>query len=250
MPSDDFSIVTGAFSYTGKYIANELLRRGVPVKTLTGHPKRDDPFQGQVQAMPYDFDDPARLAKSLEGASVLYNTYWVRFAKGQVSHATAVRNTRTLVKAARAAGIRRIVQISVTNPSLDSPLPYFKGKALQEQAVMNSGLSYGIVRPALIFGKEDILLNNIAWSLRNFRIFPIFGTGQYRVQPAHAGDVAELAVSIGQGTGDSVVDAIGPDIMKEKTAPWIMAPTMRYCQVMSPDKITSPMTSDSTAKRN
>ena len=155
-----FSVVTGAYSYTGKYIARRLLESGHRVKTLTGHPNRPDPFGGQVDAAPFNFDRPVELARSLEGADVLYNTYWVRFPKGELTHAKAVDNIKALIRAAEDAGVRRIVHVSITNATLDSPLTYFSGKAQVEEAIKNSSLSYAIIRPTVIFGPEDILVNN------------------------------------------------------------------------------------------
>jgi uncharacterized protein YbjT (DUF2867 family) len=144
--------VTGAFGYSGKRIASRLLDAGHRVITLTNSPNKPNPFGERVQAFPFDFDRPERLAEHLYGVSVLYNTYWVRFNHRGFKIADAVRNTLALFDAAKAAGIKRIVHISITNPSLDSPLPYFHGKAELEQALIASGVSYAILRPAVLFG--------------------------------------------------------------------------------------------------
>jgi len=147
----------------------------------------------------------------MAGAAVLYNTYWVRFAHGHVNHQTAVRNTETLLRAAERAGIRRIVHVSITNPSLDSPLPYFRGKARVEDLIRSSSLSYAILRPAVIFGEEDILINNIAWLLRKSPLFAIPGSGEYGLQPIFVDDLTDLAVEAGHGTDNLVIDAVGPE---------------------------------------
>ena len=204
--------VTGAFSYSGKYITRRLLERGEEVITLTGHPDRPDPFDGKVKAHPLDFEDQAGLLASLQGVHTFYNTYWVRFDKGENTQPRAVENTRKLIRAAVDAGVQRIVHISITNPSPDSHLPYFWGKAANEQAVIDSGLSYAILRPTVLFGKEDILINNIAWLLRRFPVFAIPGDGSYRLQPVFVDDLAALAVEVGYAQDDIVWDAVGPDI--------------------------------------
>ena len=147
----------------------------------------------------------------MRGASVLYNTYWVRFSYGDLSHERAVQNTKALIRAAEAAGVKRIVHVSITNPSSDSPLPYFKGKAELEQAIQSSGLSYAILRPAVLFGEGDILINNIAFMLRRFPLFAIPGSGEYHVQPIFVDDLAELAVKGGQRSDSYIVDAAGPE---------------------------------------
>lgn len=205
------NVITGAFGYTGRYIARRLLAMGERVRTLTGHPNRPNPFHGQIEITPFAFDDHAELVRALTGASTLYNTYWVRFEHGPVSFEKAVQNTLSLFRAAKETGIRRVVHVSITNPSLDSPLPYFRGKAVLERALAESGLSYAIIRPSVIFGREDILINNIAWLLRKFPVFAVPGDGQYRLQPVYAEDVAELAVNAGHESADITVDAVGPE---------------------------------------
>ena len=203
--------VTGAFSYSGKYIAKRLLERGEEVITLTGHPNRPDPFSGKVKAYPLDFDETS-MTRSLQGVDVLVNTYWVRFDKGENTQPRAVENTSKIINAARAAGIKRVVHISITNPSADSHLPYFWGKAANEKAVMASGMSYAILRPTVLVGDEDILINNIAFLLRRFPFFGLPGDGSYKLQPVYVDDLAELAVEGVYCEENRVLDAVGPDI--------------------------------------
>ena len=203
--------VTGAFGYSGKYIAQRLLADGRQVITLTNSLHRPNPFGDRVQAFPFHFDEPDKLAATLSGVQVLYNTYWVRFNHDEFGHETAVSNTLALFHAAQQAGVERIVHVSITNPSLDSPLEYFNGKARLEQALINSGISYAILRPTVLFGKEDILINNIAWMLRRFPIFGVFGDGAYRVQPIYVDDLAQLAVAQGQNRENVIINAIGPE---------------------------------------
>ena len=204
--------VTGSYSYSGKYITRRLLEGGEEVITLTGHPDRPDPFNGQVKAYPLDFDNEKELIQSLSGVDTFYNTYWVRFDRGDNTQPRAVENTRKLVAAAVKAGVQRIVHISITNPSADSHLPYFWGKAANEQTVKESGLSYAILRPTVLFGVEDILINNIAWLLRRFPFFAIPGDGSYRLQPVYVDDLAELALDVGYAQDNVIWDAVGPDI--------------------------------------
>ena len=208
----DIHAVTGAFGFSGRYIASRLLLAGYEVRTLTNSVSRRNPFGTELDVHPFNFDRPEALIASLTGVSVLYNTYWVRFNHRTFTHASAVRNTITLFRAAEAAGVERIVHVSITNPSEDSELEYFRGKAELESALKGLGLSYAILRPAVLFGKEDILINNIAWILRRFPIFGVFGDGQYRLQPIYVDDFAKLAVAQGQTTENAVVNAIGPEV--------------------------------------
>lgn len=207
----EWNVVTGAFGYAGKYIARRLLSLGRRVRTLTGHPDRPNSFGGKVEVAPLDFEEPDELARSLEGATTLYNTYWVRFPFGRVTFQKAIENSKKLIEAAEEAGVRKIVHISVTNARQDSPLPYFAGKGALEAAVMRSKLSYRIIRPTLIFGLEDILVNNIAWLLRRFPVFAIPGVGDYRLQPVFVEDVAEISVDAADREDNVALDATGPE---------------------------------------
>ncbi len=211
MPANEFDVVTGAFGYSGKYITRRLLELGHTVRTLTNSIHRPNPFGSQVEASPYNFDNIDKLIDSLRGAAVLYNTYWVRFDHANFSHAAAIENSLRLFAAARQAGVRRVVHISITNPSETSALPYFSGKARLERGLIESGLSYAILRPAVLFGKEDILINNIAWTLRHLPVFGVFGDGSYRLQPVYVDDLAKLAVDQGQDRANRIINAIGPE---------------------------------------
>lgn len=220
MPAPSVHVVTGAFGYSGRYITQRLLARGVAVRTLTNSPRRVHGFGDRVGVHPLSFDDPSRLVESVRGASVLYNTYWVRFNYGQsagrwrgvkFSHAEAVRNTRVLFDAARRAGIERIVHVSITNPSLDSPLEYFRGKAELERDLIQSGISHAILRPTVLFGPQDILINNIAYLLRRLPVFGVFGNGEYRLRPIYVDDLAAVAVEQGPLRNNVIIDAVGPE---------------------------------------
>ena len=204
-------VITGAFSYTGKYAARLLLSRGYRIRTLTHHPERANPFGEKVEVFPYNFADPQRLTQTLRGASTLINTYWVRFPHGASTFKTAVENTRTLIRAAKNAGIQRMVHVSIANPSLESDLGYYKGKAQLEQTVVESGLSYQILRPTVIFGLEDILINNIAWFVRRFPVFGIPGDGRYGIRPIYVEDMARLLADAVEQRTSAVVDAVGPE---------------------------------------
>ena len=209
MAKPQLDAVTGAFSYSGSVISRELIARGHRVRTLTSHPQRA-PGGTQIEVRPLDFAAGTELARSLEGVHTLYNTYWVRFARGQVSHGLAVRNSRVLFEAAAAAGVQRIVHVSITNPSVNSPDSYFRGKAEVEQALADTGVPHAIARPAILFGGNGVLVNNIAWLLRRVPVFAIGGRGEYRVRGIHVDDLARLYVRLGAGDDTVTLDAVGP----------------------------------------
>lgn len=205
-----FDVVTGAFGYSGAAIARELQASGRRVRTLTGHPGRAPAGSG-IEVRPLDFADIAALTDSLRGARTLFNTYWIRFAHGQVDHPVAVARSRVLFQAAAQAGVQRIVHVSITNPSPDSPYPYFRGKAAVELALSDLGVSHAVLRPAILFGGNGVLINNIAWLLRRLPVFAVGGTGEYRIRPIHVDDLARLAVRAADSPATEIIDAVGPE---------------------------------------
>lgn len=206
-------VVTGAFSFTGRHIARRLIEDGREVRTLTYHPDRFNPLGHPIEVARYRFDDPDALVRSLDEADTLYCTYWVRFSHGGTTFAQAVDNSRRLFNAAKQAGVRRVVHVSITNPSLDSYLPYFRGKALVEQALRETGVPHSIVRPTVVFGTGDVLVNNIGWVVRRFPVMAIPGDGKCMVRPVHVEDMARICVEQGRASDDGAVtlDAVGPD---------------------------------------
>ena len=204
--------VTGATGYTGRYITELLLEQGHRVQSITGHPDRHSPFGESVELHPFNFDKPSLLQQTLAGTDTLFNTYWIRFNRGGRTYEQCVEHTRTMFEAAKAAGVRRVVHISITNPDIDSPLPYFRGKAQIEDALRRSGLSYVILRPTVLYSTEDILLNNIAWTVRRFPFVLMPGSGQCKVQPVLVDDLARLAVEVSRNESNSEIDAVGPEV--------------------------------------
>jgi len=207
----ELHVVTGAFGFTGKHVARRLLGCGVSVRTLTAHPDRSSELRSSIEVRPLQFTDVPRLASDLQGARVLYNTYWVRFAHGRTTYDSAVANSLALIRAAQEAGVERFVHVSITNPDEKSPLGYFRGKARVERALRESSLSHAILRPAVLFGDEGILINNIAWLLRRFPLFVVPGSGEYRLQPIFVEDLGDLMVAQGKRDDNSTTDAIGPE---------------------------------------
>ena len=203
-------VVTGAFSYSGRAITARLQAQHRRVRTLTGHPERGQ-AQTDVEVRPLDFDNLPQLAASLEGVTTLYNTYWVRFAHRRMDHSVAVENSRSLFHVARRAGVQKIVHVSILHPSLAAPYPYFRGKAMVERALAETGLPYAVLRPSVLFDEHGVLLNNIAWLLRHLPVFAIAGGGHYRIRPIHVDDLAALALAASRWPDDRIVDAVGPE---------------------------------------
>ncbi len=209
--TNELHVITGALGYTGKAVAERLIDRGVRLRTLTNSPGRPNPFGDALDIKPLAFDDPDSLARSLEGADVLYNTYWVRFNHKLFTFEQAVANTKALFDAAKRACVKRIVHVSILHADQADDLGYYKGKHELEDALRDIDIPHAIIRPGVLFGRSDILVNNIAWVLRHLPIFGVFGDGAYRLRPLHVDDMAKLLIEHAQRTDNTIVDAVGPE---------------------------------------
>lgn len=173
-----------------------------------------EPDPPPIEVRPHAFGDPDALAAAFEGVRTFYNTYWIRTGDS-TGYASAVARSKELIDAATAAGVERIVHLSVLGASADAPYPYFRAKAEVEEHGRNSGVAFAAVRPALIFGGSSALLSNLAWMLRRLPVMGVAGDGTYRVRPVHVDDVADICVDLGARDptelDGTVVDAVGPD---------------------------------------
>ncbi len=230
-------VVTGALGYSGRWIAHQLLDQGEKVRTLTNAVGRDDPFDGQVEIHPLNFEDKESLVESLRGADVLYNTYWVRYNhhKKNFDHGIATRNCSILFEAAKEAGVRRIVHFSVAHPDQAPGWSYFRGKVECEENLKKVGISYAILRPTVLFGGgRNVLVNNIAWMLRYMPVFGYFGWGNYPIQPVHVRDVARMAIELGASNEDVTRDAVGPETFRYKDYIKLIARSMGVRRIIMP----------------
>ncbi|MFL5719692.1 MAG: SDR family oxidoreductase, partial [Chloroflexota bacterium] len=192
-------------------IARALVEAGNEVITLTRRVDHGDPLAVDIKAVALDFGRPAELAEALQGVDTLFNTYWIRFPRGTASFERAIAETNVLLAAARQAGVRRIVHVSVVGADQDGPTPYVRAKGVVEYAVKTSGLEWSIVRPTLTYGPDDILVNNMAWALRRLPVYGMPGDGHYPIQPVHVDDVARICIELANGEPGQIVDAAGPD---------------------------------------
>jgi len=203
--------ITGAFGYSGKYISEKLLGENYQVKTLTNSPHKHHPYKDKIEIAPLSFDNKDLLVKNLSGYDVLINTYWVRFNHKKFNHQGAVKNTKILFDASKEAKIKKIIHVSITNPDINSELEYFKGKAILEEYLKSLDINYAIIRPAVLFGKEDILINNMAWFVRNLPVIGVFGDGNYKLQPIHVEDFAKLIINRINVDKNVILNAIGKE---------------------------------------
>lgn len=226
--------VTGAFGFTGRAISVQLLDAGRDVVTLARRVDEADPIAPRLAIHPLDFTRPDRLAEALSGVDTLYNTYWIRFPRGASTFERALEQSSTLFAAARWAGVRRLVHVSVVKADAEGETPYVRAKGELERRVVESGLDWSIVRPTLTYGPSDILVNNLAWALRRLPVYGIPGDGRYRIQPVHVDDVARICLEAADGEGGLTVDAAGPETMAYRDMVAIVRSAVRSRSLVVP----------------
>jgi NADH dehydrogenase len=214
MADKQLDAITGAFGFTGRALAERLLADGHDLVTLSRRSGDGDALRTRLRVEPFDTDRPDRLVASLAGVDTLFNTFWIRFPRDGMTYERAVAKSAVLVGAAREAGVRRIVHVSVVNAAPDGPTPYVRAKAAVEAIVRSSGLEWLIVRPTLTYGPGDILINNLAWALRRLPVYGLPGPGRYTVQPVHVDDVARICAEAATMAAGQTIDAAGPEILR------------------------------------
>lgn len=206
--------VTGAFGFTGRAISEQLLAAGRSVVTLSRRSAAaGDPLAGRIDVVPIDFGRPDRMTDALHGVDTLFNTYWIRFPRGGEGFERAIAESVVLMGAAREAGVRRLVHVSVVGADPKGPTPYVRAKGRLEESVRASGLEWSIVRPTLTYGRGDILVNNLAWALRRLPVYGLPGDGRYPIQPVYVDDVAGICVEAADGPAEAIADAAGPETL-------------------------------------
>jgi NADH dehydrogenase len=226
--------VTGAFGFTGRVLATQLLDAGHSVITLTRRSGAGDALAPRLDIRPFDTDDPGGLESSLVGVETLFNTYWLRFPRGGQTFERAVARSAVLVAAARQAGVRRVVHVSVVNAAADAETPYVRAKAALESIVRSAGLEWVIVRPTLTYGPGDILINNLAWALRRLPVYGLPGRGRYTVQPVHVDDVARICIEAATGEPGRTIDAAGPETLVYRDLVGIVRSAVRSRSIVLP----------------
>ncbi len=224
---ENFDIVTGAFSFTGKYIAKKLIERGRNIKTFTNRVEKKTLLDNSIIAVPYYFNELDKLQEEMKGCEYFYNTYWIRFPYKGITFDKAIEDTKKLIGAAKEVKVKKFLHISITNASENSDLLYFRGKGIIERLIIESGLSYGIVRPAVVFGIGDILINNITWLLKHFPLFIIMGDGKYKLQPIYVEDLAQIIIEASEEKENLIIDAVGPEIFTYKELILLIAETVQ-----------------------
>jgi uncharacterized protein YbjT (DUF2867 family) len=187
--------VTGGTGFVGKHIIRALLAHGFLVRCLV-RPGSEHDLKGfeSIDRVPGDVLQPEQLAPSVEGCVAIVHLVGIireRRGRGVTFERLHTQATRNMLTVARAAGIKRYLQMSALGTRPDARARYHRTKWEAEEAVRASDLDWSIFRPSIIFGRGDEFVSVLARALKRLPVMPVLGDGRYRLQPIPAEQVAE-----------------------------------------------------------
>jgi uncharacterized protein YbjT (DUF2867 family) len=193
--------VFGGTGFLGRRIVSRLLDHGFAVRIAARHPARSRGiFAGEaarLESVQADINDEASVATAVRGAFAAINAVSLYVEHGaDTFHAMHVEAAARLARCARAAQVERLVHVSGIGADAASGSSYIRSRGAGEQAVRAAFPSATIVRPAVLFGPDDVFLATLVRLLRTLPVFPMFGGGQTSVQPVHVEDAGEAIARI------------------------------------------------------
>jgi uncharacterized protein YbjT (DUF2867 family) len=188
--------VFGGTGFLGRRIVRHLRSRGFSVRTASRHPDRahrlfgpDDP---QLQSVGANIHDERSVAEALAGAYGVINAVSLYVEHGQETfHSVHVESAQRVAAQAHRAGVDRLIHISGIGADAASQSRYIRKRGEGELAVRAAFAEALLIRPAVMFGPDDTFLTTILKLLRQLPVYPMFGHGLARLQPAYVEDVAE-----------------------------------------------------------
>lgn len=182
-------------------MVRHLRDKDFSVRVASRHPRSSSGNDPEVQPVPVDIRERPSVATAVQGAFGVVNAVSLYVERGtDTFQAVHVAAADQVAEEARKAGVERLIQISGIGADAASSSPYIRARGQGEQAVRAAFASAGMVRPAVMFGPDDAFLNTLVQLLRRLPVYPMFGRGQTRLQPADVEDVGEAAARLMQRT--------------------------------------------------
>jgi NADH dehydrogenase len=211
--------IFGGTGLLGGRIVQAVLARGLAVRAAVRHPDRAQApagAEGRFEAVRADLAKPAGIAAALEGAQAAVNAVSLYHEHGGATfQAVHVDGARAVAEAAARAGLERLVHLSGIGADPDARDAYIRARGQGEGAVRAAFPETVILRPSAVFAEEAGLLTTLEMAVRNAPVVPLFGSGDVRLQPVHAGDVAEAAAAalLAPDAPGRVYELGGPEVL-------------------------------------
>ena len=215
-------LVTGGTGFVGGHVVRALLDAGKPVRCLVRDPGRAGELEGLgSELVEGDMTEPETLRGAVEGVESVVHLVAIRQGKRSEFEAVMSRGTRALLDEARRAGVRRFVHMSAlgTTEETKDIVPYYGAKWDMEQAVRGSGLPHVIFRPSFVFAPDGGILPTFRKLAKLTPVTPIAGSGEQRLQPIWAEDLAACFVRAldDDGVTNRTLELGGPDVVSWNT---------------------------------
>jgi len=194
--------VTGATGYIGQHLVARLVSQGERPRCLVRDMKRATRIlpTDKVELVQGDTTQFVTLENAVQGVDTIVHAAFVtadhKQSAGNSYAQTNVQGTAHLIKAAKAAGVKRIIEISGLGTKPDKPGTYMQGRYLAEQMLIDSGLDWTIIRPSVLFGKDAPFIKGLADLVRTAPVVPLIGGGKTRFQPIYVEDVVTVICKV------------------------------------------------------
>ncbi|CAG0984874.1 NADH dehydrogenase,E; NADH dehydrogenase [Anaerolineae bacterium] len=209
-------LVTGGTGLIGRHLVARLLAEGRPVRLLLSEPRaRHLPWDNPPEVIVGNILDEEALFRAVTGVHViihLENAQW--WGRPRDLERVELQGTRSLITAARAARVGRLITLSHLGASSASAYPVMRYKGMVEDTIRASGLAYTVIRSGLVFGEEDAFVNHIAMQLQVTPfVYLMPGRGEVVMHPIHVEDLVSALVGCldNLDTVDNVIEIGGPE---------------------------------------
>ncbi len=206
--------VTGGTGFVGRNLVNRLLSDNHEITILANRQSAKELFGKKVRAVSGSVHNFSDLIPAFQESQVVYHLVGIiAETRKNTFEKTVAEGTKNIVAACREAGVKKIIYLSSLGTSANAQSAYHKTKYLAEQSVINSGLEWVIFRSSIIYGKGDGFLTIMSKIIRMLPFVPIFGDGEYKLQPIHINDLTEVmaAAAMDSRAVGQIIDLGGPE---------------------------------------
>ncbi|MBR1159498.1 complex I NDUFA9 subunit family protein [Bradyrhizobium elkanii] len=233
--------VFGGTGFLGRRIVQHLRDHEFSVRIASRHPDRGcsqfGPHDSQLLFVEADIHDERSVANALAGAYAAVNAVSLYVEHGRETlHSVHVESAQRVAAQAHRAGVKRLVHLSGIGADAASRSRYIRARGEGELVVRATFAGAHIIRPAVMFGPDDAFLTTILNLLRRLPIYPMFGRGSMKLQPAYVEDVAEATVRIIQRaeTQPTIFECGGPRVYSYEELVGIVAHQAGLAPILVP----------------
>jgi uncharacterized protein YbjT (DUF2867 family) len=236
-------LITGATGYIGRHLVARMVAQGERPRILVRDVKRAAEIlpADKVELVQGDTLDPKALKGAVQGVDTIVHAAFItadhKESAGNHYEDTNVRGTGNLIRAAKEAGVKRIVEISGLGTKQDKPGSYMQGRYLAEQMLKDSGLDWTIIQPSVLFGKDAPFIKGLTDLIRTAPVVPLIGGGKTMFQPIYVEDVVTVIMKVLEDparTNGKIYTIGGPEYYSFSQVIDVLLNTMHASRIKAP----------------